>query len=119
MIEVEVGNEIFEIRVSELATHRIVLGHKPFSIDKNQDRTSAMEVEDSSTTFSARKEKTISSKENNFGIDEAINAVCMGMSPHKYADTHSREEYRFCRESDIAGCSSKIHNDVSKSPTSK
>ncbi|KAK8973216.1 hypothetical protein V6N11_019871 [Hibiscus sabdariffa] len=54
----------------------------------------------------------VSSEERKFGIDEGINVVCMGMSPHKYSDTQNREEFRLCREADLAWCSSNIQNVV-------
>ncbi|KAK8502850.1 hypothetical protein V6N12_000094 [Hibiscus sabdariffa] len=94
---------------------KIVLGHKSSAADNNKDRRSTIEVEESSSEsspISNRKEKMVSSEERKFGIDEGINVVCMGMSPHKYSDTQNREEFRLCREADLAWCSSNIQNVV-------
>ncbi|KAK8653178.1 hypothetical protein V6N13_127188 [Hibiscus sabdariffa] len=74
-------------------------GKKP---DRKSSSKTSVNSSESSTT-SNQKEKSESSGDNPIGIDEAINAICLGKSSHDYANSADKGAFRSLGVPELVG----------------
>ncbi|KAK9010918.1 hypothetical protein V6N11_043785 [Hibiscus sabdariffa] len=106
VMEIEVGNEVYSVRVFEIYVVKVSSSVQCSCPGKKPDRKSSSKTSvnsSESSTTSNQKEKSESSGDNPIGIDEAINAICLGKSSHDYANSADKGAFRSLGVPELVG----------------